>query len=75
MKYLQRIRLEKAREDLLTAPPGTLTITGVANKWGFVHLGRFAAAYSRRFFELPSETLRPMLATTASLSGLTQNRD
>jgi transcriptional regulator GlxA family with amidase domain len=63
MKSLQRIRLERAREDLLTAPPGTLTITGVANKWGFVHLGRFAAAYSQQFSELPSDTIR-LTATT-----------
>ncbi|RKR74780.1 AraC-like DNA-binding protein [Frondihabitans australicus] len=58
MKYLQRIRLEKAREDLLTAPPDTLSVTGVANRWGFTHLGRFAAAYAKRFSELPSETIR-----------------
>lgn len=66
MRYLQRIRLERAREDLLSAPSSTVTITGVANKWGFVHLGRFAAAYSRRFSELPSDTIRLTATTMAS---------
>lgn len=66
MQYLQGIRLERAREDILGAAPGTVTVSGVASRWGFVNLGRFAAAYARRFAELPSETIRLSAATTPS---------
>jgi AraC-like DNA-binding protein len=34
-----------------------LSVTAVAVRWGFAHLGQFAAAYRRRFGELPSQTL------------------
>jgi AraC-like DNA-binding protein len=33
-------------------------VTAVALRWGFGHLGQFAADYRARFGELPSETLR-----------------
>jgi AraC-like DNA-binding protein len=33
-------------------------VTDVAYRWGFSNLGDFAAAYARRFSELPSTTLR-----------------
>ncbi len=33
-------------------------MTDIATKWGFGHLGRFAAAYRARFGESPSHTLR-----------------
>ena len=59
MKYLRDVRLDKARSALLDALPST-SVTEVANRWGFVQLGRFAAAYQQRFGELPSETLRGM---------------
>lgn len=52
---LREIRLDSARLELLTAND---TITGVAFKWGFSNLGRFAQLYRERFGELPSETLR-----------------
>ncbi|MFF1876273.1 AraC family transcriptional regulator [Leifsonia sp. NPDC058230] len=58
MAYLRRLRLEKVREELATAAPGTISVTQVAARWGFVHLGRFAAAYRREFAERPSDTLR-----------------
>lgn len=63
MLYLRRIRLEKVREELATAEPGTLTVTEVAARWGFAHLGRFSAAYRSRFLELPSDTLRAAVGT------------
>lgn len=56
--YLRRLRLERAREDLLTVATEDVSVTGVAARWGFLHVSRFAAAYAERFGELPSETLR-----------------
>ncbi|WP_431279359.1 AraC family transcriptional regulator [Leifsonia poae] len=58
MTYLRNLRLEKVREELVTAEPGAVTVTEVALRWGFVHLGRFAAAYRSRFAERPSDTMR-----------------
>jgi AraC-like DNA-binding protein len=56
--FLRRLRLERVREDLLADSEGTTRITEVAFRWGFVHLGRFAAAYAERFGERPSDTVR-----------------
>ena len=58
MAYLRGIRLEKARQELSAADPTIATVTEVATRWGFLHLGRFAAAYSRAYGESPSRTLR-----------------
>lgn len=56
--YLRRLRLERARQDLLAVGPERVSVTEVAARWGFLHVSRFAAAYAQRFGELPSETLR-----------------
>jgi len=58
MAYLRTLRLERVHDDLSTAEPGSVSVTEVAARWGFVHLGRFAAAYHRAFGERPSATLR-----------------
>jgi transcriptional regulator GlxA family with amidase domain len=57
MAALKNRRLEAARDDLLRADPAD-SVTSVALKWGFVHLGNFSRDYFRRFGEHPSETLR-----------------
>jgi transcriptional regulator GlxA family with amidase domain len=57
MQYLRRQRMSAAREEL-TSPGATTTVTDVALKWGFNHLGRFSGFYARQFGEAPSETLR-----------------
>jgi AraC-like DNA-binding protein len=57
MGFLRRRRLEAARRDLASAGPGSATVTDVALRYGFEHLGRFAGAYREAFGELPSETL------------------
>ncbi|EPR10937.1 hypothetical protein L905_20285 [Agrobacterium sp. TS43] len=57
MAYLQDIRLAAAHDDLLHCDPG-LSVADIACKWGFSHMGRFAADYSRRFGQLPSQTRR-----------------
>jgi transcriptional regulator GlxA family with amidase domain len=59
-EILAEIRLENARARLLAPEPAT-TVTSAALECGFVHLGRFAAAYRHRYGESPSETLRRAL--------------
>lgn len=57
LQYLRALRLDGARRRLLSGTPG-LTVTQVAEEWGFWHLSRFGQDYRRTFGELPSETLR-----------------
>ncbi|MGI5153757.1 AraC family transcriptional regulator [Microbispora sp. CA-102843] len=58
MSYLREVRLDRVRAELTVGNPAATTVTDVAYRWGFVHLGRFALAYRRRFGQSPSETLR-----------------
>jgi AraC-like DNA-binding protein len=53
---LLRMRLERARERLLSAA-STDTVTTIALDCGFAHLGRFPAAYRVAFGESPVATL------------------
>jgi AraC-like DNA-binding protein len=57
MQYLRGLRLERVRSDLLSGCVST-SVSGVALRWGFGHLGRFSSEYKARFGEHPSETLR-----------------
>jgi len=56
--FLSRVRLHRARSDLLRAEARGLRVTDVAIRHGFTELGRFAGEYEREFGELPSTTLR-----------------
>jgi AraC-like DNA-binding protein len=58
MGFLRRLRTEAAYRDLLGAEPDLISVTAVAHKYGFNHLGKFAVDYKRLFRESPSETLR-----------------
>ncbi|BBF98907.1 MULTISPECIES: AraC family transcriptional regulator [Pseudonocardia] len=55
--HSRRIRLDRARRDLLGGGPHA-SVTRIALDNGFAHAGRFAAAYRARFGEHPSVTLR-----------------
>lgn len=57
MSYLREVRLKRAHEDLGRAQELDLTVADVAYRWGFTHLGRFAAAYRRKYGVTPSYTL------------------
>ncbi|MBV9594560.1 MAG: helix-turn-helix transcriptional regulator, partial [Actinobacteria bacterium] len=63
MTYLRQVRLRRAHDDLLRADPATTTIGDIAHRWGFAHLGRFAATHAQRYGELPSYTLRRTRST------------
>jgi len=54
-QYLQARRLWSVRRELCRADPG-VSISEIAARWGFWHMGRFAAQYRSQFGELPSET-------------------
>ncbi|MFJ2260812.1 AraC family transcriptional regulator [Streptomyces sp. NPDC087844] len=56
--YVTEVRLRRAHEQLLAADPATITVTEVAYRWGFAHLGRFAQRYRMRFGTSPAQTLR-----------------
>ena len=59
MAFVRQLRLQHVRDELLDdATPGLASVTDVALKWGFAHLGRFAIDYKRAFGESPSATLR-----------------
>jgi AraC-like DNA-binding protein len=58
MNYLLQVRLEHVRREFLDAAPTTGSVQTIARRWGFVHLGRFSAAYRRAFGEYPRATLR-----------------
>uniref|UniRef100_A0A942Y8E9 Helix-turn-helix transcriptional regulator n=1 Tax=Neobacillus citreus TaxID=2833578 RepID=A0A942Y8E9_9BACI len=53
-QYVRMHRLDRVRADLLTGDGES--ITDVARRWGFNHLGRFAGSYAERFGEQPSTT-------------------
>ncbi|MCA2219097.1 helix-turn-helix transcriptional regulator [Jidongwangia harbinensis] len=58
MAYLRQVRLTRARDDLLHGDPHGESVAAVAHRWGFGHVGRFAAVYRQAFGESPSQTLR-----------------
>jgi AraC-like DNA-binding protein len=58
LAFHKRLRLNAARRDLARSWPGETSVTKVALRWGFDHLGRFAVDYRRLFGESPVMTLR-----------------
>lgn len=57
MLYLKEVRLRRVNEELQRSSVGSTTVTEVAFRWGFSHLGHFTTDYKRRFGESPSGTL------------------
>lgn len=57
MNYIRQVRLARVHADLQAAHRDTETVTQIAGRWGYTHLGRFAADYQRKYGVLPSVTL------------------
>lgn len=53
--YLRGVRLDRVHLELTSG--AATSITEVAARWGFYHLGRFSQQYRERFAVTPSETL------------------
>jgi AraC-like DNA-binding protein len=58
LAWLRDVRLRRAHEDLRAADPSADTVASVARRWGFGHLGRFAAAHEAKYGQTPLRTLR-----------------
>jgi AraC family ethanolamine operon transcriptional activator len=56
-RYAAVLRLNAMRRELLRASADTLRVADLAQRYGIVHLGRFAGEYRTMFGELPSQTL------------------
>jgi AraC family ethanolamine operon transcriptional activator len=54
LAFHRALRLNGVRAELRRSP--SARVAAVAARWGFTHLGRFAAEYYRRFGEYPSHT-------------------
>ena len=55
--YLRDLRMARAHDQLRLGDPSRTSVTEIAMKCGFVHLGRFSVEYRRRYSESPSQTL------------------
>lgn len=64
-RYLMLRRLAAVRRELLRCEPQT-SITEIATRWGFFHLGRFSLEYRQHFGERPSQTLRAQRAASGA---------
>jgi AraC-like DNA-binding protein len=57
MAYLRVVRLRHAHRDLRSADPAHTTVAAIARRWGFTHLGRFAAAHHTMYGQTPLQAL------------------
>ena len=58
MAFVRSVRLGHVRRELRSGGADGARIQMIAMRWGFSHMGEFAAAYRAAFGELPSATLR-----------------
>jgi len=66
VEYLRDVRLDRAQQELRRAPPSA-SVTEIATRCGFSHLGRFATWYRARYNETPSTTLQcPQIGSARS---------
>ncbi|MBX9641967.1 MAG: helix-turn-helix transcriptional regulator [Mycobacteriaceae bacterium] len=54
---LRQVRLNHAHRELAAGNRDTTSVGDVARKWGFAHLGRFAAYYRQHYGQSPHVTL------------------
>ncbi len=57
LNYIKVRRLNAVRRELVSANPSSMSVTSLATKYNFLHLGRFSVDYRAHFAESPSETL------------------
>jgi len=56
-EYILSVRLQKTHHELVTSHRSEKTVSRIALKHGFNHLGRFSALFHQRYGDRPSEVL------------------
>ncbi len=56
-KYLQQLRFNTIKKELITANPNSVTITDIAYKYNFLYMSHFITEYKKIFGQTPSQTL------------------
>lgn len=59
-RYLMNVRLNAVRRALRRAVAAEVTITDIAQRFGFWHMSQFAADYRKLFGESPSQTIKSL---------------
>ena len=54
--FIRTLKLNIIHYELQQKKLSTITISRIANKWGFNHMGRFSQYYKELFLETPSKT-------------------
>jgi AraC-like DNA-binding protein len=70
MEHVRRVRMDLAHQELVTNDRSTTTVSAVARRWGFSHIGRFAARYRKTYGCSPNETLDGAQLGQRAASGL-----
>ena len=65
LAYLRRLRLNAARQELVNGA-SEVSVSELATRCGYAHLGRFAGDYRRLFGEAPSATRQRVRAPVAN---------
>ncbi len=57
-KFLRQLKLNLVHHELQKSNPDQNTISNIALKWGFEHMGRFSSYYTELFGVNPSQVLK-----------------
>jgi AraC-like DNA-binding protein len=57
-EYVRRVRLHRAHQELVVGDRLSITVAEIAQRWGFIHTGRFAVLYRQTYSQSPHTTLR-----------------
>ena len=68
-KLIRQMKLNLVYRDLKYANAKNEKVSRVAQKWGFLHMGRFSNYYTELFGENPSQTLKTLYHEENSMEG------
>lgn len=66
-RFIRLLKLNIVRQELQKSDPGQNTVSKIAFKWGFRHMGKFSDYYTELFGENPSLTLKNSLTNEKGL--------
>lgn len=58
--FLRMLKLNLVHQELLKSNSSQSTVSQIAYKWGFTHMGRFSGYYTELFEQNPSQTLKAL---------------